>query len=280
MKIAIISDIHSNYLVFKKAYEDALSKDVDLFLFLGDYVTDGFDANKILDIIRSSNCYAINGNRELSLIEYRKNKDARWDKYLQFRSMKYGYESLNQENLEYLQSLPIYKILNIASKKVCISHSTPYNVRGDVSSDSFEVFDKLIEDYNCDVYLFGHEHKCYYTEYKEKIFINAGSIGLPTDGLPFKYGILTIDGDVKYEKIGIAYDYDELESYYKNSDYYKEATIWCSLLLMTMKSGENHPQYFMDYVCTKAKKENIDISYAIPDELFINSYKEYYNLCH
>ena len=277
MKIAIFADIHSNYLVFKKAYEDAINKNVDMFLFLGDYITDGFDGDKILDIIRKSKGYAINGNREVSIVNYDKTKDERWDKYIQRHNMKYGYDHLSKENLEYLKTLPIYRILTINNKKICISHSSPYNVKGDVYFDSYEIFDKLINDYDCDIYLFGHEHKTYLTEYKGKLFINVGSIGLPTDGLPYKYGMLVLNEKIEYESVGINYDFKVIEEYYKNSDYYKKNEIWCSLLLMLIKTGENHTQNFMDYIYKKAKEKNIDISYAIPNELFIESYYEYIN---
>jgi putative phosphoesterase len=276
MKIAVFADIHSNYPVFMEAYKDALSNSVDMFLFLGDNVTDGFDGNKILDIIKNSNGYSINGNRELSIIDYDNNKDERWNKYLQFRSMKYGYECLSKENIEYLKGLPIYKILNIANKKICISHCSPYDVRGTVGCDSYDIFDKLIEDYDCDIYLFGHEHVSYYTEYKNRYFINPGSLGIPTNGCPFSYGLLTInDNIIDYKRVDIMYDYDKLEGYYRNSDYYKEATIWCSLLLLNMKTKENHVYFFINDVYKKAEEKNIDISEAIPDDLFISIYQEY-----
>ena len=43
MKLATMSDMHSNYLAFKKAHDDAITKNVDLFLFLGDYLYHGFE---------------------------------------------------------------------------------------------------------------------------------------------------------------------------------------------------------------------------------------------
>lgn len=275
MKIAVISDIHSNYPVFKKAYDDAISRGADTFIFLGDYVTDGFDANKVIELIRNTNGYVINGNRETTIINYDKNKDERWSKYLYRRSKKYAYECLSKENLEYLKTLPIYQIIGLADKKICISHSSPYNVSGDVFYNSYDVFDKLIEDYPCDIYLFGHEHKYYYTNYKNKHFVNAGSIGLPTDGLPFKYVMLDINSDVKVEKIDIEYEYSELEKYYKNSEYYNYANVWCNLLLLVMKTGGDHILNFMNFLKLRAKEKNIDISNFIPDDLFNESYYEY-----
>ncbi len=40
MKIAVLSDIHSNYYAFQACVSHALTMKVDGFLFLGDYVSD------------------------------------------------------------------------------------------------------------------------------------------------------------------------------------------------------------------------------------------------
>jgi len=275
MKIAVFADIHSNFPVFNKAYQDSLTKNVDMTLFLGDYVTDGFEADKVIDIVKNTKGYAINGNRDTAIIEYHKNKDPKWDQYMQYWNMRYGYNCISKENIEYLETLPIYRVITLADKKICMSHNTPYGLRGLVFGDNYEMFDKLIEDYDCDIYLFGHTHKSYQVEYKDKLFINVGSIGLPTDGLPFKYGILTISDKVEYEQIKIDYDYRELEEYYKNSDYYKEVKIWCSLLLELIKYGDDHTQYFLDQTFAICDELGIDKSEGIPNEIFEESFKKY-----
>ena len=278
MKLAIFADIHSNYLVFKKAFELTKNMNIDKYIFLGDYVTDGFDGNKILDIIKSTDNYAINGNREVSLIEYHKNKIDDWDKYVQWYSMKFGYKCLSKENIKFIESLDIYKIVTIEGRKICLSHSTPYNVRGDVFKDSYEVFDNLIKDFDCDIYLFGHEHKSFCTLYKGKYFINPGSIGMPTYELPYKFGILELTTNkVEFETIDIEYEYEELCDYYYTSEYYKVAPQWCELLVNSMKDGKNHPDNFINLLKLRAKENDIDISTHFPNNLFIGVFEEYKN---
>ena len=276
MKLAVFADIHSNYLVFKKAFEQTKDMNVDNYIFLGDHVTDGFDGGKVLDLIKSTGGHAVNGNREVSLVEHHNNKNKDWKMYRQWDSMRYGYECLSKENIEFIESLDIYKIVNINDKKVCMSHSTPYSVRGDVFSDSYEMFDKLIEDYDCDIYLFGHEHKNFVTFYKNKYFINPGAMGLPTWGLPYRYGIIEINDDnINFETMEVDYDFDELANYYRNSEYYDIATIWCELLLLTMQDGNDHPTHFIAMIIKEALEKNIDISKNIPDALFEEVFRKY-----
>lgn len=275
IKIAIFADIHSNYLVFKKALEDAKSKNVDLFLFLGDYITDGFGDNKILDTIRNLKMYAIIGNREQSIIDYDRNKYKEWHKYDQYNSMLYSYNNLSTQNLEYIKTLEMYKIIELEGKKICMSHSKPNNLRGYVIENSYDEFDELIKNYDSDIFLFGHEHRSFCTKYKDKYFINPGSIGIPANGLPYSYGILEIDKKIKYEKIGIDYSYEEIELHYKNSEYYKVATLWCELLLKVMKDGYDYTYYFIEKIKEIAKDRNIDVSEYIPNDLFNECYEIY-----
>ncbi|MDD3341033.1 MAG: metallophosphoesterase family protein [Bacilli bacterium] len=276
MRIAVFADIHSNYLVFKKAYQQTKNLNIDTYIFLGDYVTDGFDGNKVLDIIKSTKGFAICGNREKSLIEYDKKKKKDWSKYIQYYNMKFGYECLNKNNIAFIESLDISKIITLNHKKICLSHGTPEDVRGTVLEDSFHVFDALIEQYNCDIYLFGHQHKSFCTFYKNKYFINPGSIGMPTDEFPYKYGILEIkDDEINFEIKNVEYDYEELYHYYQNSAYCKAAPQWCELLLYSMKDRKNHLDHFIKFVTEKAYQADIDIKNYIPNDFFSDRFKEY-----
>lgn len=278
MKVAVFADIHSNYPVFEKAIKNTKNKNIDKYLFLGDYVSDGFDADKVLDLIKTLNFDAINGNREISIIGYDSGENKEWDISIQKASMKYGHDCLSKENIKFIKSLESYKIIEIGNKKICLSHGSPYNVRDTVLNNSYEIFDKLIKDFDCDIYLFGHQHKSYFTIYNDKYFINPGSIGLPTNELPYKYCIIEITNDlIKYEAVNIEYKYNEIEKYYKNSDYYNKCPIWAEIVLNSNKSGINHPDKFIDFIREKAKQENLKISKNIPNDLFVRAFNEYKN---
>lgn len=275
MKIAVIADIHCNYKVFKKAYEDALSRGVEMFFFLGDQITDGFEANEVLNLVKTSPGYALSGNREIDLIKHETEPNPLWKDHLQFKSMQYCYDSLTEENFEYIKTLPIYRIVEINNTKICMSHNTPYTERGYVGPNDFDLFDQLIEEFDCNIYLFGHQHIDFEVTYKSKLFINPNSVGLPSTSLPYRYGILTLDEGIHYESIGIEYDYQELEAHYHNSDYYKIVPQWCELMLMTMRDGINHAALFFEYVMKETQKNNIFLEYVIPNDIFESLFEEY-----
>ena len=50
-KVALMSDIHSNYHAFKACYEDAIKYGADSFIFLGDYVSDLAEPHKTMELV-------------------------------------------------------------------------------------------------------------------------------------------------------------------------------------------------------------------------------------
>ncbi|NLL01847.1 MAG: hypothetical protein GX265_02365 [Mollicutes bacterium] len=276
MKLAVFADIHSNNLVFKKAYEDTKKMAIDKYIFLGDYVTDGIDSNKVLEIVKNSDGYVIRGNRDDAILSYHNGQNQHWNDYIQWQNMVYGYQVLNTENIAYLKTLPFFQTIKVANKKIMMFHASPYNMTEKILKESYDVFDKLIRDFNCDIYLFGHSHRSFVAFYKKCYFICPGSIGLPCEDYPFKYGILTIEkGKISYEIIKVYYNYQELYDYYTKSDYYQKNTPWCRLILTTLKDGRDHFEYFINYSKKVAQKNNIDTSKGIPDNLFLQTLDDY-----
>ena len=51
MTVALLSDIHSNYYAFKACYEDAIKCGTEMFIFLGDYVSDLSEPQRTMDLV-------------------------------------------------------------------------------------------------------------------------------------------------------------------------------------------------------------------------------------
>lgn len=279
MKLAILSDVHSNYPVFEKAYNDAINKNVNKFIFLGDYLSDGFDGDRVIDSIKKNSdiSYVINGNRELNIIEYSNGNNKKYDKYIQYENLRYAYNNLSKINLNYIKKLPNFMCFTINEFKICISHGGPYNISETIYQDSFDKFDKLIDDFDSDIYLFGHAHVPFYQEYRNRYFINPGSIGLPTSDKGFTYGILTINEKVNFDLVKIEYEYEELEKYYRKSDYNKKCRIWIELVLLILRDKKDHALLLLNYVNKLLDNMNIEVTDGIPDEIFREVFNEYLN---
>ena len=77
MKIAVLSDVHGNYIALQKCIDYVLSKGVDTFIFLGDYVGELAYPQKTMEIIYSlkekHSCFFVKGNKEDYWLDYRAN---------------------------------------------------------------------------------------------------------------------------------------------------------------------------------------------------------------
>lgn len=122
MKIAVISDIHSNLIGLNLAINDALKNKVDQFIFLGDYITDNDKNNEVLEIVKRYANYAIGGNRE----RYMQNYDPSRGKFANYRTIANTFNDLSKENLKYVTSLVDNKLININGYKILLTHGDSY----------------------------------------------------------------------------------------------------------------------------------------------------------
>ncbi|MBU0545301.1 MAG: metallophosphoesterase, partial [Proteobacteria bacterium] len=69
MRIAAISDIHSNMEAFTRVLEDADRSFVDAMVCLGDVIGYGPEPNETINLIRERNILTVMGNHELGVVE-------------------------------------------------------------------------------------------------------------------------------------------------------------------------------------------------------------------
>ncbi len=244
-KIAILSDIHNNLFTLNLFKRAASLEQFDNYFFCGDYITDGFEPNEIIEYIRSTSDYVIAGNRECSISEIKEYSSAiRWAPTMS------TYRLISQENLNYVKELAISKTFDLESFKICISHGSPYNVREKVNFNNEEKLNQLIQDFNADIYVFGHTHCIDYRVYNQRTFINSGSLHALNDHKSsISYGILTLDqGKITYEQKIMQFDVDDYIEHIINSSYYRAFPIWSILNAYDTIDGVDYVNEFIHYV--------------------------------
>lgn len=200
MRIAVFSDIHSNYHAFKACYEDAVKCGADSFIFLGDYVSDLAEPRKTMDLVYEIQTnyptVCLRGNREAYMLDYEKgaNSFARGSKS---GSLLFTYDQLRQKDLDFFRGLKISDTIEIGGVRMEIAHAAMDNDRYYFDCNdghTADIFPQMNEKY----LLTGHSHMQYIKRDSDKTIINPGSVGIPQDGTPLpKYAILEIaNGDV------------------------------------------------------------------------------------
>lgn len=245
-KIAIINDIHSNYLLLQKILNYTRKQNIEKYIICGDTITDGVWVNEVLESLEKIDPIMVNGNREEAIINY---DGVSWNNNPRFALMLYTYKNISKDNLEFIKKNEITKTVTIEGIKICISHGSPYKVRDLVYHDSYSLFDRLINDFNADVYLFAHTHIPFCTKYKNKLFINAGALFPCYNKQVVVFGVLDInDKTVNYSQIELKYDFLEVKDFYLNSLTYQVSPEWCNILINEFAKGIDYYNLFADYL--------------------------------
>lgn len=123
MKIAIISDVHSNIEALEAvmAYIDELG-DIDTYVCLGDVVGYGADPNACCDIVREVTKYTILGNHDAA-VSGRMNYAFYYDAAR--NALDWHAKQLNEENHAWLKTLPYSQ----EWESLAFCHGSPVNLK-------------------------------------------------------------------------------------------------------------------------------------------------------
>jgi putative phosphoesterase len=211
MRIAIISDIHSNLEALKKTFEIIDTKNIDEIICLGDIVGYGANPNECVELVRRRVRYCVLGNHDYAIIDPR--ETLFFNTYARYADL-WTREVITKENLDFLKSLP----LTVKFKNLLFVHSSPAYPR-EWEYIFTEVQARVQFPYFKEKICFiGHSH--YPGIYPEsgkfngkldknsRYIINVGSVGQPRDGdWRLSFGIFDTE-KWTYENIRAEYDVD------------------------------------------------------------------------
>lgn len=215
MKIAVISDIHSNVYALNEVLGDIQKKDVDMVICTGDLVGYGTRPNEVIQTLRKEKILTIMGNYDEAIgnfkitcgCDYPNPKDAERAGL----SIHFTAQETTEENKEYLRNLPKEATFTFNNKTIRFVHGSTRVINEylkENSKEADEVMSELVED----ILVCGHTHIPYAKYYGEKLLINAGSIGKPKTNRPdANYVIINMsDSNVEVEIIEVAYDFEKI----------------------------------------------------------------------
>lgn len=208
MRIAVISDVHSNLEALTSAFEAMESRRVDEVVCLGDTVGYGANPNECLGLIRARCSVILQGNHDAAAIDLSVANQFTLNAQL---SAIWTLGALLEENKIFLRDLPQMK----PQGDLLFSHASPfepeewhYVISEFDTREAFEAFTEKI----CFI---GHSHIPVIFSGREKVpaversgrfIVNVGSVGQPRDGNPhLSFGIFDTNA-WSYENIRVGYD--------------------------------------------------------------------------
>lgn len=246
MKLALLADIHGNYVALKECLNYIDNQRFDGVIFLGDYITDCPYPQKTMELIKQTmaknKTWAIRGNREDYMLSHRNNPDE-WVYSSQTGNFLYTFENLTTDDFLMFENMPIANTINIENcKSFTICHGSPDSTKEMLKgneNNSHEWLDKINTDY-----LFcGHTHKPFHYKFNGKHLVNVGSVGMPTNSqTDAQFTVIEfVNKQWKIELVSLPYNIKKLLQEFETSGIYKKYLWWAKLLAKALQTGVNYP---------------------------------------
>lgn len=211
MRIAIISDIHSNLEALTAVLQCIDGEHVDEILCLGDIIGYGANPEECLSLVQERCRFIIKGNHEAAVVQTRMT--------VQFHEnarnvVLWTRRKLSTDQLRFLSQLPTALVF----KELLFVHASPR------LPDQFEYITNdmaarsALQAYTEPLCFIGHTHRpeLYSTQGRivdlhknERALINVGSVGQPRDGNPrASFGLFDTER-WSYDNIRVPYDIEK-----------------------------------------------------------------------
>jgi predicted phosphodiesterase len=200
MRLALISDIHSNREALESVLAQIDQEGVAAILNLGDLVGYNASPNECLELLHGRNILSLAGNHDLALLDPER---AQHFNIIAYEALMWCRQQVRPEFLEFLQGLPL---LREQPGLFLACHGTPANPDSYIAYhfQGKRVLKDLSKNSDLRVCFFGHTHRraLWYRDIRGKValrqitpaamrlsreehyLINPGSVGQPRDGNP------------------------------------------------------------------------------------------------
>lgn len=245
MKLAVLSDIHSNHIAFQVCIDYIKKESIDGIIFLGDTISDCPNPQRTLYMVKQLEkeykVWHIKGNREEYFIRHADGVDDGWIASSYTGSLLYTYEHLTSEDINRFRTYPSNRVISIPKMApITIVHGSPKSSRELLYAEN-ENTNNYLEQLKTDYLICGHSHCQFVYSYYEKTLINPGSIGVAIGKCAVAHFAILKWEDLewKVQLIELPYDFEALKKAFLNSSLMKKAYIWPNCILRSIETGIN-----------------------------------------
>ncbi|MFB6190582.1 MAG: metallophosphoesterase [Candidatus Nanohaloarchaea archaeon] len=202
MKVAVVSDIHSNI----RAFREVLSRiDADSIICAGDLVGYYLHPGEVIDEVRDRDMTCVRGNHDHAVVDWPPghfNPAAR-------RALELNREKLDESRLSFLEDLPLRRELELDGTETVLVHGSPNDPSKYVYprhvDPSFLERNDVVEE---DIVVMGHTHVPFVKHVDGTLVLNPGSVGQPRDGNPGASYAVIDTGEMDATVRRVEYDLD------------------------------------------------------------------------
>lgn len=282
MKLAIIGDIHSNHIALETCIRHALDRNVDEFLFIGDYISDCPYPQKTMKIIyemkEKYHCYFIRGNREDYMLNHRNHPEEKWTYSSASGNLLYTYENLTKKDLDFYESMDIQGIYiksGYPAFRYCHGSLTSSN---ELLLPENGKLENIMSNLDVDLLISGHTHIQKTIICGTKKLIHPGSVGIPWyyDG---KTQYMILHGTEKgweEEFFQLDYDVQAVKEEFKNSGIMEKAFYWSKLNIHALDTGDDYTTPCLQLAMKLCEESEGNVKWPdIPEKYWEMAYREF-----
>lgn len=264
MRIAVLSDIHSNRAALEAVLAHSAAASPDWYVFLGDYVTDCPYPHKTVELLRTfaetHNCVFIRGNREDYLLNNRDNPQG-WTYGSKNGALRYTFENLTKEDLDWFAAMPISVRVELpGAEPFTAYHGSPEQSNYLFHTDTPEA-EQMISRQETRLALCGHSHIPFIFRRGDRLLVNPGALGMPVNNQnKAQYAMLEYDGGWKPEILSVEYDIEKTVAEFSQSGLLEKSGVWGRGLIWTIREGVNYTVMAVRLVEKMSKETGLPVT--------------------
>ena len=201
MKLALLSDIHSNVFALEAVIRDAQSRSVSGMANLGDILYGPIAPKATYDLLMEHDFITISGNQDRQIYESTDGEIS------SNPTMQFILDDLGDEPISWMKSLPFDQQFN---EDIYLCHGTPDNdliylledvANGSPVVRSDEAITELLAGQRSSLVCCGHSHLARTVRLNNgQTIVNPGSVGLPSymDDLPVPHSMQNFSSQASY----------------------------------------------------------------------------------
>lgn len=205
MKLAIVSDIHSNIAALRAVISSIRERGCERILCLGDTVGYNANPNECVEALTTMEATVVQGNHDWAATT----GHTRGFNPIAVAGVEYSKRVLTVPNKDVLAKLPTSEHLHLDAKDLKAFHGSPRDPLMEYlfPSAPAPVWKQMAAAAGSpDVVALGHTHLPMAKPAGGTLFVNPGSVGQPRDGDPrASYGILDVP-ILEFEVVRVEYD--------------------------------------------------------------------------
>lgn len=284
LSLAIIGDIHSNHVALETCIRHALNRNVNEFLFIGDYISDCPYPQKTMKIIYEIKeryvCHFIRGNREDYMLNHRNNPEERWTYSSASGNLLYTYENLTDKDFDFFESMDIkgvYQREGYPDFRYCHGSLTRSNELLLPDNKNTEV---TMSDLDVDLLISGHTHTQDSRMYGNKKLIHPGSVGIPWyHNGKTQYAILHgAEHGWEEEFFQLPYDVGTIKKEFESSGLAGKAQFWSKLNIHALETGYDYTTPCLQLAMKLCKEAEGSVIWPDIDEKYWKEAAEHFGI--